>query len=130
MSSLRWLRFAVVVALVTLAAAAPAPAATYVFRIHQPFMLGDVALPPGVLELRPVADHDLIAVTVNGRHLGVLAVQRTGFRPMGAEPALVLDRDSQGRYHLTDLRFASNASILHEDLHIEIAAVTRHGGPA
>ncbi len=130
MTRTRGVRFAVVAALLMLAAAAPAPGATYVFRIHQPFVLGGVTLPPGVLELRPVADHDLIAVTLNGRHVGVLAVQRTGFRPMGAEPTLVLDRDGQGSYHLTDLRFASNASILHEDLHIEIAAVARPGGPA
>jgi hypothetical protein len=102
---------ATVLALIA-AAALPAPAAdAFTFRVEGAFVVGDQVYDGGVLELNRVGHGGLMALRLNGKHIGLLRTRDYGPLADDATPYLVFRKvGDSGLWRLHEVRLRPEAS--------------------
>ena len=94
------------------AAALPALAAdAFTFRVEGAFVVGDQVYDGGVLELTRVGHGGLMALRVNGKHIGLLRTRDYGPLAAEATPYLVFRKvGDSGLWRLREVRLRAESS--------------------
>ncbi len=103
-------------------------ASPLVFHVDEPLMIGEQLYVGGEVELRPTMTANLVAVRVNGEHVGYIERRGWGCAVWGGRASLVLERERPGVLRMTGLTIRSDGT--RRTRHVEFVPVALRAGLA